>query len=102
MNRGREIAVVYNADGALASGVAQDSLAVASVEGAVKGIVAALGERGWRARALEAPQRTRDVLPFVAGLECDAVFNQVESLGGDARREAHFAAALELRGLPYP
>ena len=97
----REVAVIFNADGALARGGAEDSLAVAGVEGAVRGIVEALAACGWRARAIPAPARVRDVPAFVAELDCDAVFNLVESLCGDARNEAHFAAALELRGLPY-
>ncbi len=101
MSRGREICVVFNDDGALAAGTAEDALAVAGVEGAVRNIVEALTSRGWHARAVAAPVNKRDVLSFVAELVCDAVFNQVESLGGDARCEAHFAAALELRGLCY-
>ena len=101
MKRGRKVCVVFNDDGELAAGGAEDALGVAGVEGAVRSIVEALTARGFEARAIPAPKQTRDVLAFVAELDCDAVFNQVESLGGDARREAHFAAALELRGLCY-
>ena len=100
MSRG-EIAVVYNDDGALAAGGAEDALAVAGVEGAVRGVVDALNSRGWRARAIAAPASLREVLAFVDALDCDGVFNLVESLEGDARNEAFFAAALELRGIPY-
>ncbi|HUR28514.1 MAG TPA: hypothetical protein VM509_10030, partial [Planctomycetota bacterium] len=101
MSKPLDVLVLFNDDGALAAGGAEDALAVAGVEGAVQGIVAALRSRGHAVQALAVPDEPRAVLEFVARLECDVVFNQVESLGGDARREAHFAATLELRGLPY-
>jgi len=93
--------VLFNEDGALAAGSAVDSLAVASVQGAARGIVEALESRGHHAIALAVPNEPRELLDFLGRLECDVVFNQVESLAGDARREAHFAAALELCGRPY-
>ncbi len=101
MNAALRVLVLFNNDCALAAGGAEDSLAVAGVEGAVRGVVEALRSKGHSVQALEVPNDARDVLEFVAGLECDVIFNQVESLAGDARREAHFAAALELRGIPY-
>lgn len=101
MKRLGKVCVVYNRDGALAAGSAQDALAVAGVEAAVSGIVAALRPCCRSVEALAVPNELRAVLPFVAALDAEVVFNQVESLAGDARREAHFAAALELSGLPY-
>jgi len=95
------VLAVYNADGNLATGDAQDSLAVSSVEGAVAGVAEALRSKGHEVRILAAPNDPREVLEFVAGFDCDVVFNLVESLAGDARAEAHFAACLELRGIPY-
>jgi D-alanine-D-alanine ligase len=96
-----QLAVLFNDDRALARGEAADSLAVASVEGAAGDVVRSLRESGWEARAYAVPQEPRALLDFLGALECDLVFNLVESLGGDARREASFAAVLDLLGLPY-
>jgi D-alanine-D-alanine ligase len=93
--------VLHNRDGGLAAGEALDALAVAGVEAAVRGIVAAISSWVDEVEVLVVPNDPREVLRFVDGLDCDLIVNQVESLGGDARREAHFAAALELRGVPY-
>ena len=101
MKRLSKVCVLHNRDAALAAGSAQDALAVAGVEAAVSGIVAALSCCADAVEALPVPNDPREVLQFVAALDADVLFNQVESLAGDARREAHFAATLELRGLPY-
>lgn len=93
--------MLFNADADLAGGGEQDRLAVAGVEMAVRGIVDALATRGIRATALAVPDDPREAAAFLTALAPRAVFNQVESLGGDPRREAHFAALLELAGVPY-
>lgn len=97
----RDVHVLFNADADLASGGERDRLAVAGVESAVRGIVEALSRRGIPAVALAVPVDPREAAAFLTELAPSAVFNQVESLGGDARREAHFAALLELSGVPY-
>lgn len=101
MKRALEVLVAFNDDGELAHGGAEDRLAIEGVRGAVDGILGALAQCGHRAEARAVPIDPRGALDFAAGLDCDVVFNQVESLAGDARGEARFAAALELTGLAF-
>lgn len=101
MSGSPRVLVVYNDDGALCAGAEEDRLAVAGVRGAVDGILASLAVLGVHAEARPVPASTRDVLGFLSGLDCELVFNLVESLCGDARGESRFAAAMELSGLPF-
>jgi D-alanine-D-alanine ligase len=95
------VAVLYNDDRSLAEGERVDSLAVASVEGAARDVVDSLRANGWSADASPVPEEPRALVEFVEDLRCDLVFNLVESLGGDARKEASFASLLDLFGIAY-
>ena len=93
------VAVVYNDDGALAHGEEHDRLAVEGVVACARAVAAALRERGHAAELRALPPDPRAAAPLVAGLACDVVFNLVESIAGDARREPACAWLCELYGL---
>jgi D-alanine-D-alanine ligase len=95
------VAVVYNDDSALAHGDAQDQIAVQGVVACARAVASALRDLGHEVdvRALGADAREAALL--VDSLVCDVVFNLVEAIGGDARKEPAFAWLCELRGLAY-
>jgi len=95
------VAVVYNDDSGLASGEAQDAIAVQGVVSCARAVLASLTARGHAAELHALPADPREVAAFVSALRADVVFNLVEAIGGDARREPAFAWACELRGLRY-
>ncbi len=95
------VAVVYNDDSALANGDAQDSIAVQGVVSCAQAVADSLRARGHAAELHALPGDPREVAAFVGALRADVVFNLVEAIGGDARREPAFAWACELRGLAY-
>lgn len=95
------VAVVYNDDAGLASGDAQDAIAVQGVVTCARAVAGSLHARGHRVALHALPLDPREVAAFVGALEADVVFNLVEAIGGDARKEPAFAWACELRGLAY-
>jgi len=96
-----KIAVLHNDEENLAQGEACDALAVQGVREAARAIARSLEENGWTAHLAAVPEDPRELCALVSGLECDLVFNQVEALAGDARKEQAFAWLLELFGLAY-
>ncbi len=95
------VAVVYNDDSGLVSGDAQDAIAVQGVVSCARAVAESLSARGHAAELHALPGDPREVAVFVGALRADVVFNMVEAIGGDARREPAFAWACELRGLAY-
>lgn len=95
------IAVVYNDDAALAHGDAQDLIAVQGVVGCARAVVDALRQRGHDAESRALGPEPRQAWRLVESLSSDLVFNLVEAIGGDARREPAFAWLCELAGLRY-
>lgn len=95
------VLVVYNDDAALASGDGQDAIAVQGVVSCASAVATSLREGGHAAELRALPPDAREVAAFVGALDADVVFNLVEAIGGDARREPAFAWACELRGLAY-
>lgn len=95
------IAVLYNDDAALEHGDAQDAIAVQAVVDCARAIAAALRERGHAAFELGIAPDARTALRQVGELRADLVFNLVEGMGGDPRRDQAFAWLLELHSLPY-
>jgi D-alanine-D-alanine ligase len=95
------IAVLYNDDGNLAHGAAEDRLAVEGVRACAEAVAAASQSFGCAAAALPAEREPAALLVALRESGCDLVFNLVESLGGEARLEAAVAWLLELAGLPY-
>jgi D-alanine-D-alanine ligase len=95
------ITVVYNDDAALAHGDPLDLIAVQGVVGCARAVAQALRERGHAVEIMALGPEPRQVARSVEGLACDLVFNLVEAIGGDARREPAFAWLCELAGLRY-
>lgn len=95
------VAVVFNDDSALASGDAQDSIAVQGVVSCARSVADSLRARGHVAELHALPDDPREVAAFVGALHADVVFNLVEAIGGETRREPAFAWACELSGLRY-
>jgi D-alanine-D-alanine ligase len=93
------VAVVYNDDAALAHGGAQDRVAVQGVVACAHAIAGALRTRGYTVETVAVGPDARQTVRQVEALAADVVFNLVESIGGDARREPAFAWLCELCGL---
>jgi D-alanine-D-alanine ligase len=95
------VAVIYNDDASLLSGEARDAVAVQSVVACAHAVANALRERGLAVELHGALPEARHVIELVAALDVDLVFNLVEALGGDSRKEQAFAWLLELHGIGY-
>ncbi len=95
------ITVVYNDDASLASGDAQDSIAVRGVVDCAHAVAGALRELGHAVELCALPSDGRAALKRVETLPEGLVFNLVEAIGGDARSEPAFTWLCELRGLCY-
>jgi len=95
------IAVLYNDDDALAHGDARDAIAVQAVAGCAQAVARALRARGHAAVELGIAPDPRAAVRQVAELRTDLVFNLVEGIGGDPRKDQAFAWLLELHGLAY-
>ena len=95
------VAVLHNALTAASRGGEADRIAVEAVEGAARAAAEALEAAGWRAWAAGVPHEPRELAAALSALEVDLVFNMVEELAGDSRRDAAFAWMLELWGIPY-
>ena len=95
------IAVVYNDDASLAHGDAQDLIAVQGVVDCARAVAGALREHGHEVEIRALGPDAREALRLVEAISGDLVFNLVESIGGDARREPAFAWLCELCDLRY-
>jgi D-alanine-D-alanine ligase len=95
------VAVLYNDDAALLGGEAHDAIAVQAVVECARAVERSLNERGFEARLHGVPPHPRAAIELVAALRADLVFNLVESLGGDSRKDQAFAWLLELHELTY-
>ncbi len=95
------VAIVYNDDAGLAHGGAQDAIAVEGVVACARAVADALRQRGCTVELQALDPLPRDVLRQAGAISADLVFNLVESIGGDARRESTFAHLCELCGLRY-
>lgn len=95
------IAVVYNLDDALAGGTPEDAVAVQAVQACARSVADALTAHGATVALVPLRPEPKRLLRLVAELDCDLVFNLVESIGGDPELEAAFAGTLELAGLAY-
>lgn len=95
------ITVVYNDDASLAHGDAQDVLAVQGVVGCAWAVASALRGRGHGVDLLALGPEPRAALRVVESISADLVFNLVEAIGGEARREPAFAWLCELCDVRY-
>jgi D-alanine-D-alanine ligase len=95
------VAVAYNDDASLAHGEPRDAIAVQAVVACAKAVAGALGERGHAVELVALQPEPGAVLRCVESLACEVVFNLVEAIGGDARKEQAFAWLCELFQLPY-
>lgn len=95
------VVVLHNAEEALASGAAQDALAVVSVQACARAIAAALEAQGHTVETLAAPEQPAALLAALERARPDALFNLVESYRGDAALEPAVGALLELTGVPF-
>lgn len=96
-----QIALLHTSDAGLVAGEADDAIAVSAVEDAARDVAQSLAANGYEVRTIAVRDDREELFTVLRELRTDLVFNLVESLGGDARREAYFAAALELAGLAY-
>ncbi len=95
------IAVLYNDDASLAHGDTHDAIAVQAVADCARAVASALRARGHAAVELGIAPDPRKAVRQVAELRADQVFNLVEGIGGDPRKDQAFAWLLELHGLAY-
>ncbi|MBL8843508.1 MAG: D-alanine--D-alanine ligase [Planctomycetes bacterium] len=95
------VVVLHNAEEALASGAAQDALAVVSVQACARAIAAALEAQGHHVETLAAPEQPAALLAALERARPDALFNLVESYRGEAALEPAVGALLELSGVPF-
>ena len=95
------VAVVHNEDAALVHGDTQDALAVQGVVACARAVADVLRERGCTVESVALRPEPRAALRQADAIAADLVFNLVESIGGDARREPAFAHLCELCGLRY-
>lgn len=95
------VAVLYNDDASLAAGEAHDALAVQAVADCARDVENSLKQRGFATELCAVPPSSRAAVELVAALEADLVFNLVEAVGGDTRKDQAFAWLLELHGLAY-
>src|SRR5262245_30845733 len=95
------IAVLYNDDASLLGGEAQDAIAVQAVVDCARAVERSLRERGFATELRGVPPDARAAIGLVASLRTDLVFNLVEAIGGDTRKDQAFAWLLELHGLAY-
>ncbi len=100
------VLVVYNEDQGEATGEGDDeppSSREADLEviEVAHGVAAALEARGIHARLLGLRDGVGPLEEAVSRGGVEAVFNLVESLGGDAQREGEVPEALERLGVPY-
>lgn len=95
------VVVLHNAEEALASGAAEEALAVVSVQACARAIAAALEAQGHHVETLAAPEQPAALLAALERARPDALFNLVESYRGEAALEPAVGALLELTGVPF-
>jgi D-alanine-D-alanine ligase len=74
---------------------------IATVREEIEAIVAALGEKGYEARAVNIEDDFSRLLESLTSPRPDVVFNLVEFFNGDARQEDRVAALYDLLRIPY-
>ena len=97
----RRIALLTSDDTALAHGVADDARAVLGVREVADRIGSACLELGWSLCRIGVSRDPRRLLADLEREQPDVAFQLVESIDGDARKEAGVAALLDWIGLPY-
>jgi D-alanine-D-alanine ligase len=95
------VGVLFNDDENLGQADAADAAAVQAVRDCARAVAAACEENGWAAALVPASPDPIELLGRLREERVDVVFNLVEALEGDARREAAAAWLLELARLPY-
>jgi D-alanine-D-alanine ligase len=95
------VLILHNDDGALAHGEQADTLAIAGVLEAARGVEGACRDLGFAVRTLPAPAAPAELVALLAAERPEVVFNLVESVKGEARFEAAVAWVYELLGLAY-
>jgi D-alanine-D-alanine ligase len=71
------------------------------IQGTARSVAAILNESGYRATLVSVNDTLDGLDGRLRDLMAEAVFNLVESLGGDASREPELPALLETLGIPY-
>jgi D-alanine-D-alanine ligase len=95
------VAILFNDDGRLAAGTAEDALAVAAVAATAREACLACESLGWQPVLVAAAPDPAELCARLRATRPDVVLNLCESLRGDARLEAAVAALLELLALPF-
>ncbi|HST26259.1 MAG TPA: ATP-grasp domain-containing protein [Gaiellaceae bacterium] len=96
-----KIALAFGEDRALAAGEPEDSVGVEAVRDQVDAVEEACASLGWEPRRVLVGDDLPSVVDPLRAAGPDVVFSMVESIGGDARREASAAVLFEWLGLPY-
>jgi D-alanine-D-alanine ligase len=98
------VAICYDGtaldEGMVFDAAAGEMVAVESIIDVVVEIERALEARGHRPSRLIFPAEAPAILRMLADVECDVVFNFVESLRGVAELEAAVRGAMSVRGIP--
>lgn len=98
------VAIVYDGtaldEGMVFDAAAGEMVAVESIMDVVVEIEAALRARGHQPSRLVLPGDPREILRMLADVDCDVLFNFVESLRGVAELEAAVRGAMSVRGIP--
>lgn len=95
------VTVLTSDDGTLAHGTSMDALAVAAVGAMADAVERGLAARGHAVARANASHDPRATLDALSATRPEVVFHLVESIGGDARAEAHVAALCEWARFPY-
>src|SRR5262245_41396415 len=97
----RRIALLTSDDTALEHGAPDDARAVLGVREVADRIGSACLELGWSLCRISVSRDPRRLLADLEREQPDVAFQLVESIDGDARKEAGVAALLDWIGLPY-
>lgn len=97
----QRIAVIHNVDFQSYAEGAQSYEADAEVRETAGAVASILERNGYQVSILTVTDDASEVLPKIRSLGIDAVFNLVESLGGDASREPELPELLERAGIAY-
>ncbi len=97
----QRIAVLYNRDDGLAYGLPSDAAAVGGVVACAHEISLALTQRGYDPVLIAAPRDPAALVLRLRAARVTTVFNLVESVAGDAQREAAVASLLELSKIAF-
>lgn len=98
------VAICYDGtaldEGMVFDAAAGEMVAVESIMDVVLEMEAALTARGHQASRLVLPADPSAILRALADVQCDVIFNFVESLRGVAELEAAIRGAMSVRGIP--